>query len=362
MGSYGIGPARIVAAAVEQFADEQGISWPRAIAPWDVEIVALGKPGTRRAGGRRGALRGAARRRPRVAARRPRRRAGREVRRRRAARRAAAAHGRQALARVRRRPRPRCAAARRPSRAASRWRAPRRRSGRCGADAPVGGRGRTRADLPAAVRPRPLRPAAAATLRGAPWNVWTLPNVIGLVRLALIPVFLILGLSLATTAPTRSPAIIFAVIGWSDYPDGIAARVTGQYSRFGALLDPVVDRLLVLSRRPRLLAVRAAAPLALALLVPRELVHARAGPLRAAARRRSEDQLAGPRGASGRRCRAIFLALCGWTSRRRPALLGLVLAMMPPSPTPRAGWIATRLDPQVEAEARSLVCSPAFAT
>jgi prolyl-tRNA synthetase len=46
MGSYGIGPARIAAAAVEQFADEQGISWPRAIAPWDVHLVGLGKPGT----------------------------------------------------------------------------------------------------------------------------------------------------------------------------------------------------------------------------------------------------------------------------------------------------------------------------
>jgi prolyl-tRNA synthetase len=43
MGSYGIGPARIAAAAVEQFADEQGISWPRALAPWDVHVVALGK-------------------------------------------------------------------------------------------------------------------------------------------------------------------------------------------------------------------------------------------------------------------------------------------------------------------------------
>jgi prolyl-tRNA synthetase len=46
MGSYGIGPARIAAAAVEQYADEQGISWPRAIAPWDVHVVALGKAGT----------------------------------------------------------------------------------------------------------------------------------------------------------------------------------------------------------------------------------------------------------------------------------------------------------------------------
>jgi prolyl-tRNA synthetase len=47
MGSYGIGPARIAAAAVEQFADDQGIAWPRAIAPFDVELVGLGKPGTR---------------------------------------------------------------------------------------------------------------------------------------------------------------------------------------------------------------------------------------------------------------------------------------------------------------------------
>jgi prolyl-tRNA synthetase len=46
MGSYGIGPARVVAAAVEQFADEHGISWPRAIAPFAVHLVALGKPGT----------------------------------------------------------------------------------------------------------------------------------------------------------------------------------------------------------------------------------------------------------------------------------------------------------------------------
>jgi prolyl-tRNA synthetase len=46
MGCYGIGPARIAAAAIEQHADEHGISWPRALAPWDVEIVAIGKPGT----------------------------------------------------------------------------------------------------------------------------------------------------------------------------------------------------------------------------------------------------------------------------------------------------------------------------
>jgi prolyl-tRNA synthetase len=45
MGSYGIGPARIVAAAIEQFHDEQGIAWPRSIAPFDVELITLGKVG-----------------------------------------------------------------------------------------------------------------------------------------------------------------------------------------------------------------------------------------------------------------------------------------------------------------------------
>jgi prolyl-tRNA synthetase len=46
MGSYGLGPARVVAAAVEQFADEHGISWPRTLAPFAVHLVALGRPGT----------------------------------------------------------------------------------------------------------------------------------------------------------------------------------------------------------------------------------------------------------------------------------------------------------------------------
>jgi prolyl-tRNA synthetase len=46
MASYGIGPARIVAAAVEQFADAHGISWPKALAPFAVHLVGIGKAGT----------------------------------------------------------------------------------------------------------------------------------------------------------------------------------------------------------------------------------------------------------------------------------------------------------------------------
>jgi prolyl-tRNA synthetase len=45
MGSYGLGPARIAAAAIEQRADERGIVWPRAIAPWAVHLVSLAKAG-----------------------------------------------------------------------------------------------------------------------------------------------------------------------------------------------------------------------------------------------------------------------------------------------------------------------------
>jgi cardiolipin synthase len=89
-------------------------------------------------------------------------------------------------------------------------------------------------------------PPPPETRSDAPWHVWTVPNAIGFIRLALIPVFLVLSLT-SKTGTDALPAIIFAVVAWSDYADGIAARVTGQYSRFGALLDPIVDRLLIIS-------------------------------------------------------------------------------------------------------------------
>ena len=89
-------------------------------------------------------------------------------------------------------------------------------------------------------------PPPPETLPGQPLRPWTIPNAIGYVRLALIPVFLLLALS-SDDGTDVWPLVIFAVIGWSDYLDGIAARVTGQYSRLGALLDPLVDRLLVIS-------------------------------------------------------------------------------------------------------------------
>jgi cardiolipin synthase len=64
--------------------------------------------------------------------------------------------------------------------------------------------------------------------------------------LALIPVFLVLALG-SGDGRYAPASIIYAVIGGSDYLDGMVARVTGQYSRLGVMLDPVVDRLLVIS-------------------------------------------------------------------------------------------------------------------
>ena len=89
-------------------------------------------------------------------------------------------------------------------------------------------------------------PPPPQTLVGEPLRPWTIPNAIGFVRLLLIPVFLVVALS-SDDGVDALAAILFAVIGWGDYADGIAARVTRQYSRFGALMDPVTDRLLVVS-------------------------------------------------------------------------------------------------------------------
>jgi cardiolipin synthase (CMP-forming) len=89
-------------------------------------------------------------------------------------------------------------------------------------------------------------PPPDATLSGHPLNPWTIPNLIGYLRLAGIPVFLAVALS-SDDGHDVLAALLFAVIGWADYLDGFAARLTGQYSRLGALLDPIVDRLLVIS-------------------------------------------------------------------------------------------------------------------
>ena len=89
-------------------------------------------------------------------------------------------------------------------------------------------------------------PPPDATLSGHPLNPWTVPNAIDYLRLVGIPVFLIIALS-STDGHDALAVVLFAVIGWSDYLDGFVARLTGQYSRLGALLDPFIDRVLIVS-------------------------------------------------------------------------------------------------------------------
>jgi cardiolipin synthase len=89
-------------------------------------------------------------------------------------------------------------------------------------------------------------PPPPQTRAGQPLRPWTIPNAIGFARLALIPVFLAVALSSDDGVDALS-ATLFALIGFGDYLDGLAARLTRQYSRLGTLMDPFSDRLLVIS-------------------------------------------------------------------------------------------------------------------
>ncbi len=169
-------------------------------------------------------------------------------------------------------------------------------------------------------------PPPPETQAGAPLNPWTIPNAIGFLRLALIPVFLIYAMN-DDDGVNKTAAILFAVIAWSDYADGIAARLTGQYSRLGTLLDPLTDRALVLSGAivcwrfellPRwALAVLAARELAIVLLV------------RYGLRRGADIKINWPgRWAVWPLMSALFFAIVGVEEIAQPALyLGLALSI-----------------------------------
>jgi cardiolipin synthase (CMP-forming) len=89
-------------------------------------------------------------------------------------------------------------------------------------------------------------PKPKQTKSGEPLHPWTLPNLVGYVRLALIPVFLVLAYNTEDGTSVLS-AMVFWVIAAGDYLDGFLARATGQFSRLGALLDPFIDRLTILA-------------------------------------------------------------------------------------------------------------------
>ena len=85
-----------------------------------------------------------------------------------------------------------------------------------------------------------------ATQKGQPLRPLTIPNLVSYARIALLPVFLVVALS-SDDGREFWAAALFWLIAWGDQLDGLLARVTGQYSRLGALLDPLTDRALVLA-------------------------------------------------------------------------------------------------------------------
>ena len=166
-------------------------------------------------------------------------------------------------------------------------------------------------------------PPPAETLPGAPLRPWTIPNAIGYLRLALIPLFVVVAWN--ADGVSFWSAIIFGAIAVGDYLDGIAARVTGQYSRLGSMLDPVVDRLFVIAGvvvcwefdllwRPLL-----------ALIVLREVAMLVVGPFLLRRGARIEVNWWGRWGVWPAMA-GIFLALCGlWTIASILVAIGVVL-------------------------------------
>jgi CDP-diacylglycerol--glycerol-3-phosphate 3-phosphatidyltransferase len=97
-----------------------------------------------------------------------------------------------------------------------------------------------------------------------------LPNFITLFRILLIPVFIILFIT-PTEDRSLSAAVIFVVAAMTDLLDGYVARRTGQVTRLGKLLDPIADKLLVLSALILLVNVDRVSALVAILVIAREV-------------------------------------------------------------------------------------------
>jgi cardiolipin synthase (CMP-forming) len=180
-------------------------------------------------------------------------------------------------------------------------------------------------------------PTPTATRPGQALRPLTIPNLVGYARLAAIPVFLYLALS-SGDGRTASAVALFVAIAIGDYVDGLLARATGQYSRMGALLDPVVDRIAILSGAAVCWRFELLPRWALAVLMARELVMLALA--QAALRRGLEMEINWlGRTAVWPVMAAIFLAMAfdGWFPTA-VLIVGLVAALLATAVYLRMGW------------------------
>lgn len=77
-------------------------------------------------------------------------------------------------------------------------------------------------------------------------HVWTIPNVLTMIRLLLVPVFVVVYFR-TTAEPKYAALAIFAAASLTDMLDGCLARKLNQITDFGKLFDPLADKLMVLS-------------------------------------------------------------------------------------------------------------------
>ena len=78
-------------------------------------------------------------------------------------------------------------------------------------------------------------------------NVWTIPNVLTMIRLLLIPVFVIVFFNTPAGQDRIAALIIFAAASITDMFDGMLARKLNQITDFGKLFDPLADKLMVIT-------------------------------------------------------------------------------------------------------------------
>ncbi|OGP97061.1 MAG: hypothetical protein A2W10_06190, partial [Deltaproteobacteria bacterium RBG_16_55_12] len=95
-----------------------------------------------------------------------------------------------------------------------------------------------------------------------------LPNFITLIRIVAIPFFLVL----LSSGLYLEALIVFIVSGLTDFLDGALARMTNQQTPLGAYLDPVADKLLVMSSFVMLGLIRAIPPWLVVLVVSRDII------------------------------------------------------------------------------------------